>query len=121
MSRNFKKTVAIDFDGVIHSYVSGWKGHDVIPDPPVPGAFTAMQNYIRNHFDIVIYSTRAECQKGIDAIYEWLTEHGFNQQDKIKIQATKPPASIYIDDRGFCFKGEFPAPEFINNFKPWKT
>ncbi len=29
-----KQTVVFDFDGVIHSYTSGWKGATVIPDPP---------------------------------------------------------------------------------------
>ena len=32
-----KQTVVFDFDGVIHSYKSGWRGASIIPDPPVPG------------------------------------------------------------------------------------
>ena len=34
---DYKPTVVFDFDGVIHSYTSGWKGVAEIPDPPVPG------------------------------------------------------------------------------------
>ena len=37
-----KKTVVFDFDGVIHSYTSGWKGESVITDPPVPRIKEAM-------------------------------------------------------------------------------
>lgn len=29
--------LCLDFDGVCHSYTSGWKGAAVIPDPAVPG------------------------------------------------------------------------------------
>jgi len=34
-----KPILLIDFDGVIHSYTSGWQGAGVISDPPVEGAF----------------------------------------------------------------------------------
>ena len=39
-----KKTVVFDFDGVIHSYTSGWKGATIIPDPPVEGIEQALKD-----------------------------------------------------------------------------
>ena len=44
-----KKTVVFDFDGVIHSYASGWKGTTCIPDPPVHGIEKALKdNYAQS-------------------------------------------------------------------------
>lgn len=39
-------TVSFDFDGVIHSYRSGWKGAAVIPDPPVEGIKEVIEQLI---------------------------------------------------------------------------
>lgn len=43
-----KQTVVFDFDGVIHSYISGWKESTTIPDPPVPGIAEAMNRQLEN-------------------------------------------------------------------------
>ena len=40
-----KKTIVFDFDGVIHSYTSGWQGITAIPDPVVPNIQAAI-NYL---------------------------------------------------------------------------
>ena len=40
-------TVSFDFDGVIHSYRSGWKGAAVIPDPPVEGIKEVIEQLLK--------------------------------------------------------------------------
>ena len=37
----------------------------------------------------------------------------------LKFPWFKPPAIMTIDDRAFCFKGEFPSLDYIKDFKPW--
>lgn len=58
-----KQTVVFDFDGVIHSYISGWQGITTIPDPPVPGIAEAIQN-IRKHYVVAVVSTRCSTPEG---------------------------------------------------------
>lgn len=61
-----KPILCLDFDGVIHSYSSGWKGADVIPDPLVAGAL----QFIRDAamvFAVQIFSSRSNQPGGIDA------------------------------------------------------
>ena len=38
---------------------------------------------------------------------------------ELQFPTHKPPALLTIDDRAFQFKGEFPALDDIENFKPW--
>ena len=56
-----KKTVVFDFDGVIHSYVSGWKGLSVVPDPVVPDIQAAINNLRMDGYKVIVVSTR--CQR----------------------------------------------------------
>lgn len=113
-----KPILCLDFDGVIHSYTSGWKGIDVIPDPPVEGAkeFVEMAS---EYFEIVIHSSRCESYDGHYAIDQWLIKHGFDMK-KIYISDTKPPAFLTIDDRAITFDGTWPDIRKLMNFEPWK-
>ena len=55
---DYKPTVVFDFDGVIHSYTSGWKGVAEIPDPPVPGigeAIAELRQLGGGRFDQVLH------------------------------------------------------------------
>jgi hypothetical protein len=71
-----KPILLFDFDGVIHSYKSGWKGPAIIPDPPVPGAIEFLAEVIGSKiYDVCIYSARSSQRGGINAMKEWISEH----------------------------------------------
>jgi hypothetical protein len=112
-----KKTVVFDFDGVIHSYTSGWKGEDVIPDPPVTGIKDSIQQIRNAGYEVVVVSTRCATNRGINAVNKYLLENGIMVD---KICREKPPAIVYIDDRAICFDGKSDKLlEKIEQFKPW--
>ena len=113
------KTISIDFDGVIHSYSSLWRGPSIIPDPPVPGAIEFIKKASKR-FKIVIHSTRATQESGVNAIKNWLEENGIDHKLLgILVVSHKTKAVVYIDDRAWRFEGSFPSLEEIDNFKPW--
>jgi hypothetical protein len=114
-------SVAIDFDGVINSYKSGFVAIDDIPDPPVPGAFEFIDKLLEANFKVFIFSTRNGDPRGLRAIKEWLLEHGMPQAtlDELELATGKPIAKVYIDDRAWEFNGIWPDVTEIASFKPW--
>lgn len=115
------KLICLDFDGVIHSYVSGWKGQEVVTDPPVPGAFKFITDALARGYKVGIYSARLSNDAGKMAVYRYLEDRGMWKESLSQIQFfhTKPPAHIYIDDRGWKFNGFFPSFQEIEEFKSW--
>lgn len=69
-----KPILVLDFDGVIHSYTSGWKGATVIHDPPVPGALEFVVKAL-NHFTVAVLSSRSHQWGGRRAMKQWLLGH----------------------------------------------
>lgn len=114
------KTIAVDFDGVIHSYTTSWTTSEQIPDPPVPGALDFIREALLE-FNVVIFSVRADSNQSRKAIRNWFLWNGMEQEllDKIIITDQKPKAIIYLDDRGWRFDGVFPTVREIREFKPW--
>lgn len=114
-----KKTVVFDFDGVIHSYTSGWKGETVIPDPPVEGIAESISKIREQGYEVVVVSTRCATDEGIRAVCRYLMGNDIVVD---RVCKEKPPAICYIDDRAICFDGH---PETlldkIINFKPWNN
>lgn len=118
-----KPSIALDFDGVLHSYVSGWTGVNPT-DPPVEGALDFVNWLVANKFVITIFSTRANSAVGRKLIRDYLVRHGFPVERIGTITSEKPNSDLYVDDRGFRFTGDFEVVrKFLteNNFspKPW--
>lgn len=141
-----KPILCLDFDGVIHSYSSGWKGASVIPDPPVPGALEFIREAV-DAFDVKIFSSRSHQWGGKRAMKRWLREHysnlywrvadtevmAFTHADinddawewgahivqRIGFPWFKPPAMVTLDDRAITFTGSWPALADLHTFKPW--
>ena len=132
----FPKTIAIDFDGVIHAYSKGWQDGSCY-DKPVDGVFAAIVSLFRNGYSVFIFSTRNSKQ-----IKKWMKENcyetdyeyngmggdpgdyrypkfGFtvevipfwkkfwNKKNVVGITKRKLPAHCYVDDRALNFKGEW--------------
>jgi hypothetical protein len=120
-----KPILCLDFDGVIHSYVSGWRGATMIPDPPVPGALDFLARAARV-FDVQIHSSRSHWVGGIKAMQDWLRYHSAAAGgvvpewiDMITWPAEKPPAFVTLDDRAITFTGIWPDLDDLKSFKPW--
>jgi hypothetical protein len=96
-----RRTLCLDFDGVIHSYTSGWCGEDVIPDPPIHGTRAAIER-LRKTFRVLVHSARCRTAEGRTAIENWLKHHHIEVDEVVE---HKPPAFAYVDDRAIPFTG----------------
>lgn len=129
-----KPILVLDFDGVLHSYVSGWKGAHFCPDPPVPGAMAFLVEAVK-HFDVAILSSRSHQDGGIRAMQSWVDywldkEYGWDKgpgavaeanavRNSVAYPKEKPAAFVTLDDRAITFTGEWPGMEALLAFKPW--
>ena len=109
-----RKTVCLDFDGVIHSYRSGWQGSSVIADPPVHRTREAILR-LRKRYRVVVHSARCADEQGVEAIRNWLKKHDIQVDEVCRF---KPPAFAYVDDRAVPFSGDWDeAIAAINQFR----
>lgn len=133
---DFQPIICVDFDGVIHSYEKGWQ-KGVIYGTAVPGFFKWAIQAVET-FKLAIYSTRSKTTEGRSAMVEWFTEQAARAQElgevpadyewgrfvrRVQFVHEKPIAFLSIDDRAFCFRGNWEDPQLIPenilNFKSW--
>ena len=98
-----RSTICLDFDGVIHSYQSGWMGEEIIPDPPIHRVDLAVKR-LRKDYRVVVYSARCRTAEGRQAIADWLARHNIEVDE---VCETKPVAHVYVDDRAVRFTGDW--------------
>lgn len=118
--RQKKPILSLDFDGVCHSYASGWQGADVVSDPPVDGLFEFLEA-ANEKFNIHIFSTRSQQEGGIDAMMDWFVEHEGDSTvvKELFFPTEKPPALVGLDDRVLLFEGDWPDVDELADFEPW--
>lgn len=119
-----KKILSLDFDGVCHSYTSGWKGVTEIPDSPVLGMWEFLEKAVEV-FTVQIYSTRSETAEGRAAMKAWFedwadtTERVDIAHRILQFPESKPKAYVGLDDRVLTFDGTWPQILDLVHFKPW--
>lgn len=131
---DFKPTICIDFDGVIHSYEKGWQD-GVIYGEVVPGFFEWVER-VRDQFKLVVYSSRSKTDDGVTAMglwlhtkrNEWIRSGGARHPTEpltLEFAHEKPAAWLTIDDRAIRFSGDWESPEItaeaMRAFKPWNA
>ena len=118
MANNSRRTIAVDFDGVIAEY-DGYKGAGVLGNPR-PDVVEALRVLNGEGWKIVIHTTRG--QKEIAA---YLEQHGIpcdevNRNSDYQTQGPKPVADVYWDDRALCYSGDARKDlDLIRNFRTW--
>lgn len=111
------QTVAVDFDGVLHSYGKGWHDGTIYGDWK-PGAVAALSQLMQRHA-VFIHTTRDARQ--VARWIERMSGYGFecttrcprtwygrrrpfwNEQGVLLVTDRKYPAVAYIDDRAVRF------------------
>ena len=102
-----KKTIAIDFDGVIHKNSKGF--HDgTIYDDPIEGSYEALEKLAKK-YTIIVYTCKAKPDRGLvngktgtTLVWEWLEKHDMAKFVS-KVTSEKPRAVCYIDDKAVRF------------------
>ena len=107
LSEEENSIIAIDFDGVIHSFEYGY--HDgTIYGTPIPGSKESLER-LSQKFTLILYTAKAKPDRplvngktGIELVQEWLVKYELDKYF-VEITAEKPRCLCYIDDKAIQF------------------
>jgi hypothetical protein len=105
-------TCCVDFDGVLNTY-KGWRGVDELYEPRV-GVAGFLQE-LSQSYNVIVFTARDAFR-----VEEWMVKHGLRQYVS-HVTNVKPGASVYVDDRAVCYRGESFGEllETIKAFRPF--
>jgi 5'(3')-deoxyribonucleotidase len=114
-----KKTIAIDFDGVLHDAYQGW-GDGTCYGNPLPGSIEAIKELAKK-YNIIIFTAKVKPDRplvngktGMLLVREWFDKYNILEYI-IDITSEKPRAELYIDDNGYRFENWCNTLNFIKN------
>lgn len=101
------KNIAVDFDGVLHSYHKGWENGKIYGHLIKDSEF-ALRTLTNEGFKVYIFTSRIwnrdDREREKKRIVNWLAENGIYKGEHFhEITDVKIPAVAYIDDRGIRF------------------
>lgn len=111
-----RKTIAVDFDGVIHRYSKGWQ-NGACYDEPMDGARVGLRA-LSLTYRVVVFTARQDLQ----VVREWMELHDL-WKHVAEITNQKPAAFVYLDDRAVRFEdweGALDSVAFYALGDPWK-
>ena len=134
MADQRKPILCVDFDGVIHDYMDGWRDGKIYGE--VTEGFFAWLDSAAKVFQVVVYSSRSRTPEGVRAMMDWLIPRfsswsGLNDHEDagvalggmLRFAHEKPPAFLTIDDRAIRFNGSwdepFMDPSRLRRLRPW--
>tara|TARA_B100000035_G_C20935972_1_gene525249 strand:- start:478 stop:870 length:393 start_codon:yes stop_codon:yes gene_type:complete len=114
------KNIAIDFDGVVHTFDKGFHDGTCYGDP-IEGSLDSIRQ-LSKKYNIVIFTAKAKPSRplvdgktGTELVREWLEKHDVMQYVE-EITAEKPRAFLYIDDKGYRFENWYDTMRFMEVF-----
>jgi len=111
-------TIAVDFDGVIADY-DGWKGPGVLGAPRMD-VVEALKSLRAEGWTIIVHTTRGSREIRPYLVRNDIPFDEINSNSAYENAGTKPVATVYWDDRAYCYSGCAQNDiEMIRNFRTW--